>query len=61
MSNENLENLTIDQLKQKIKEFETHLNNKQETIKDGSIMKSREKIQVMSDKVVDSNPYRYFF
>lgn len=42
----------IEQLKLRIKELEDKLNNR--NINDGV----REKIEIMSSEVVDSNPYR---
>jgi hypothetical protein len=56
----NLESLTVEQLKEKIKLYENQLSQlKNADNKHQQQPPIREKIKEMSDKVVDSNPYRY--
>lgn len=46
---------TVEELQKKVKELEAKLAAAQ-----GNVGPARQKIEVMSSEVVDSNPYRYF-
>lgn len=46
---------TVEELQKKVKELEAQLAAAQ-----GNVGPVRQKIDVMSSEVVDSNPYRYF-
>lgn len=46
---------TVEELQKKVKELESQLAAAQ-----GNVGPVRQKIDVMSSEVVDSNPYRYF-
>lgn len=51
-----MSDLSIAELKDQIRKYELQLE--QEKLKNAG---QREKISKMSDQVVDSNPYRFFF